>query len=223
MKVWRAELSASAPGKSSWVEIFDFAARCSAPVLLLLVCLFVAVQVVTSENLVLKIGEARRIETKLSTTFISVHTIKSRQLEYLLTGSDRYLIHVDRDRAQVSANFADLRRQLARDPEQFARLVHFQAEAEDLLGTTSQAVADFQAGDAEGVREWLSSAAFVRLMGDNGIGSGDLVGTERARIAAFQDKRNAAVTRALMGVFALILGLAIYAGFRIVLMTSHLR
>jgi signal transduction histidine kinase len=222
MKVWRAEVTAWAPGKSNWVEILDFAARCSAPVLLLLVCLFVAAQVVTSENLVLKIGDARRIETELSTTFISVHTIKSRELEYLLTGSDRYLTHVDRDRARVSANFADLRRQLARDPEQFPRLVRFQAQAEDLLGTTSQAVADFQAGDAEGVREWLSSAAFMRLMSDNSIGSGDLVDTERARIAAFQDKRAGAVTRALMGVFALVLGLAIYAGFRIVLMASYL-
>jgi signal transduction histidine kinase len=179
--------------------------------------------VVKSENVVWRIGEVRRIELKLSSTFIGVHTIKSRQLEFLLTGSDRYLDHIDRDRAAVTANFADLRRQLAGDPEQFKRLITFQAAAEDLLDTTSQAVADFQAGDVEGVREWLASPAFVRLMGDNGIGSGDLVRIERTRIANLQDQRSAAFGRALMGVFALVLGLAIYAACRIGLMASHLR
>ena len=34
---------------------------------------------------------------------ISVHTIKSRELEYLLTGQDRYLANVARDRAMVTA------------------------------------------------------------------------------------------------------------------------
>lgn len=137
MKVWRAELSAASSRRESASRAFDLWVRCAAPVLLLLICLFVALQVVASEDIVSRIGETRRIEMKLSTTFISVHTIKSRELEYLLTGSDRYLTHVDRDRAAVTANFADLRRQLATEPGQFARLVTFQADAEDLLGTMS--------------------------------------------------------------------------------------
>ena len=223
MKVWRAEFSALAAREGGVVRALDLGVRGAAPLLLLLVCLFVAVQVVKSEMVVSRIGDARRVETKLSSTFISVHTIKSRELEYLLTGAPRYLDHVERDRAQVSANFTDLRRQFARDPDQFARLVTFQANAEDLLGTMSQAVSDFQTGDAEGVRDWLTSPAFVRLMSDNSIGSGDLLKIERTRISNLQDQRTHAITCALMGVFALVIGLVGYAAFRLALMSRHVR
>jgi signal transduction histidine kinase len=223
MKVWRAEFSALAACEGGLERALDLGMRGAAPLLLLLVCLFVAVQVVESERVVSRIGDARRIESKLSSTFISVHTIKSRELEYLLTGQTRYLDHVERDRAQVSANFADLRRRYAGNPAQFARLVVFQANAEDLLGTMSQAVSDFQTGDAEGVRDWLSSPGFVRLMSDNSIGSGDLLKIERAHISNLQDQRTRAVTCALMGVFALVVGLAGYAAFRLALMSRHVR
>ena len=82
-----------------------------------------------SELLVSHIQEDRGIETALSAAVMRVHTIKTRELEYLLTGSDRYLSDVVRDRAQVTSDFAGLRRQLAHDPEQFVRLVAFQAAA----------------------------------------------------------------------------------------------
>jgi signal transduction histidine kinase len=223
MRVWRTDHSARATFEGRFVARLDCWLRCAAPLLLLLTCLFAAVEVVKSEDVVFQIGVARRIETKLSATFISVHTIKSRELEYLLTGVDLYLEHVENDRAQVSANFADLRRQLADDADQFNRLITFQADAEDLLGTMSQAVLSFKAGDREGVREWLSSPAFVRLMSNNSIGSGDLLKIERARITRLQDRRVEAFTRALVSVFAVVAGLAAYAAWRLALMSSHLR
>jgi len=86
-----------------------------------------------------------------------------------------------------------------------------------------QAVSDFKAGDKEGVRHWLSSAAFKRLMSDNGIGSGELLRVQRARIASLQDRRALAFARALMGVFALLLGLAAYAAWRLARMSLYLR
>ena len=229
MKVWRAELPATTPRMRGALRLgsvsrrLDFWVRCSAPLLLLAVCLFVAVQVVRSEHLVWQIGEGRRVETKMSATVMRVHTIKTRELEYLLTGSDRYLIAVADDRARVAENFAELRRELAQDPEQFKGLIAFQAAAEDLLGTTGQAVTNFQAGDREGVRQWLSSAAFARLMGDDDIGSRALLKDQRGRIAELQDRRALAFARALMSVFALVLGLAAYAAWRVTRMSSHLR
>ena len=223
MKIWRAELPAAASRLGRLGRRSDLWVRCSAPLLLLAVCLFVAAQVVRSELLVSRIGEDRRVESELSATVMSIHTIKSRELEYLLTGSDRYLANMAQTRAQVADNFADLRRHLARDGELFKRLISFQAAAEDLLGTSGQAVANFRAGDKEGVREWLSSAAFARMMGDDNIGSCALLRIQHARIADLQDRRALAFTRALLGVFALVAGLAIYATWRVARMSSYLR
>jgi signal transduction histidine kinase len=220
---WRAELAAASSRMGLLSRRFDLLVRCSAPLLLLAVCLFVAVQVVRSEHLVWQISESRRIETEMSATVMAVHTVKTRELEYLLTGSDRYLSTVTADRAQAERNFASLRRELARDPEQFKRLITFQAAAEDLLGTTGQAVANYRAGDAEGVRQWFSSAAFARLMGDDNIGSCALMKGHHGHIAELQDRRALAFTRALMGVFALVLGLAAYAAWRVTQMSTHLR
>src|SRR6202012_3981894 len=69
----------------------------------------------------------------------------------------------------------------------------------------------------------LSSSAFARLMGDENIGSCALLKTQRDRIAGLQDRRALAFTRALMGVFALVLGLSAYAAWRVARMSSHLR
>ena len=185
MKVWRAELTALASRNGGLVRALDLGVRGAAPLLLLLVCLFVTVHVVKSEMVVSKIGDARRVEGKLSSTFISVHTIKSRELEYLLTGQHRYLERVERD-LRGERQFRGSEPPVRQRSGPNARLVSYRATAEDLLGTMNQAISHFQAGDTEGVRDAVL-ARLLRLMDDNSIGSGDLLKIERARIANLQE------------------------------------
>ena len=80
-----------------------------------------------SQNIVLEVAQAKIVESKLSTTFIGVHTIKSRVQEYLLTGSERYLARNARDIETTDAVFAELKRLMAQDPEQQQRLVRYRA------------------------------------------------------------------------------------------------
>ena len=223
MKVARAELSALLNRENAKEHVPGLIVRTAAPLALCVACIFVTCQVLKSERVVEDIGKARRIEMKLSTTYLSVHTIKSRRLEYLLTGSERYLSHTDRDLAAVEANFEDLKRQLADDPEQSRRLFGFQAKAQALLYSTGLAVANFRAGNWALVKETLASPGFTRLMDDNAIGSEPLLGIERARIASLQEKRTSAFTNAAVGMFALLLGLTLYSVSRIAIMSSLMR
>jgi signal transduction histidine kinase len=223
MKVARAELSALINRESAKDRVPGLIVRTAAPLALCVACLFVTCQVLKSEAVVEDIGKARLVESKLSATFISVHTIKSRRLEYLLTGSERYLSRTDRDLAAVEANFGDLKRLLAGDPEQSRRLFGFQAKAQALLDTTGLAVANFRAGNRALVKETLASPGFTRLMDDNSIGSEPMLGIERARIASLQDIRASAFTNAAVGMFALLLGLALYSIGRIAFMSALMR
>ena len=223
MKVARAELSALLYRENGNDRVPGLIIRTAAPLALCIACLFVTSQVLKSERVVEDIGKARRIEMKLSATFISVHTIKSRRLEYLLTGSERYLARTDKDLASVEANFEDLKRQLADDPEQSRRLFAFQAQAQALLYTTGLAVDNFRAGNWAQVKETLASPGFARLMDDNNIGSEPLLRIEQARIASLQDSRTSAFTNAAVGIVALLLGLALYSVCRIAIMSSLMR
>ena len=223
MKVWRAGLSASSISQRGFIRAFDFTLRCAAPVGLLLVCLFVAGEVVQSQNVIWQTVAARRIETEALDTFLHVHTIKSRRLEYLLTGSDHYLTRTVQDQARALASFENLQRELARDPVRAAQLNVFRAHAQRLLDFTGRLAEEYRAGHLDKVRAILSSDEFVRVMDDTEIGGKILIESERQHIVTLQRERTAAFNQTLFGILVLISGLAAYSAARIAILSSSMR
>src|SRR5690242_13636282 len=130
MKIGRLNLRLPTPAAPGWRKTMNLIQWGAAPVLLLIGAFFVAGQVMASQAVIWQTVIARRIETNALDTFLYVHTIKSRRLEYLLTGSDHYLSQTAQDQAKVRASFKALERALADDPTQSAELPVFRAHAQ---------------------------------------------------------------------------------------------
>ncbi len=223
MKVWRAELTASDSRNSGWHRISGFITRNAPPFALVLACIFVTADILKSQAIVLDVAQAKIIEGKLSATLIAIHKVKSREQEYLLTGSDRYLTPNTKDLEAIDASFADLKRLLANDPEQERRLVSYRVTANRLLDAMNLAIGQYRAGDKIAVAQTLSSGAFPNLMEDNSIGSNDILRTQRARIGALQKIRVASFTRNLVGIFGLLVAMGLYCALRVTTMASYVR
>jgi signal transduction histidine kinase len=223
MKIGRLNLRLPTPAAPSWRKAMDLIQWGAAPVLLLIGAFFVASQVMASQDVIWQTVIARRIETNALDTFLYVHTIKSRRLEYLLTGSDHYLSHTMEDQAKVRASFKALERALADDPTQLAELPVFRAHAQHLLDVTGRLTEEYRAGHLEAVRALLASQEFTEVMDDTAIGGRDLIFRERAQIIALQKKRTQAFNNSLFGIGLLILGLAAYCAARIAILSSSMR
>lgn len=223
MKVWRAELTASDSPTSGWNNVLGFIARYAPPLALAVACIFATVNIVKSQAIVLDVARAKIIEGKLSASLISVHKIKSREQEYLLTGRERYLAPNAKDHEAVDATFADLKRLLADDPQQEQRLVRYRATADRLLQAMDLAIRQYRAGDGAAVAHTLSSGAFPNLMEDNSIGSTEILRAQRRRIDALQKNRIASFQYSLIGIFGLVAAIGLYCALRISIMASHVR
>jgi signal transduction histidine kinase len=223
MKVWRAEPTASAYRDSGWTGVAGSIVRNAPSFALVIACIFVTADIVKSQVIVLDVARAKIVEGKLSATLISIHKIKSREQEYLLTGSERYLAPNLKDLEAIDTTFADLKRLLADDPDQERRLLAYRATADRLLRAMNLAIRQYRAGDKAAVEQTLSSGAFPILMEDNSIGSNAILRTQRARIGALQQKRVASFTRSLVGIFGLLLAIGIYCALRIAIMGSYVR
>jgi len=223
MKIGRLNLRLPTPAAPGWRKAMNLIQWGTAPVLLLIGAFFVAGQVMASQDVIWQTVIARRIETNALDTFLYVHTIKSRRLEYLLTGSAHYLAQTAQDQAKVRASFKALERALADDPAQSAELPVFRAHAQRLLDVTGRLTDEYRAGHFEAVRTLLGSREFTEAMDDTGIGGRDLIFRERAHIIALQKERTKAFNNSLFGIGLLILGLAAYCTARIAILSSSMR
>ena len=223
MKIARFNLRLPAPAMPGWRWATDFILWVAAPLLLLIGAFFVADQVMASQRVIWQTVIARRVETNALDTFLYVHTIKSRRLEYLLTGSDHYLSQTVKDQTKIRASFEALERALADDPIHADQLPVFRAHAGRLLEFTGRMVDEYRAGHRDKVRAILASQEFIDVMDDTGIGGRDLIFSERARIIALQKSRTDAFNNSLFGIVILILGLAAYCAARIAILSSSMR
>ncbi len=218
MKIAQLTLRLPAPATPGWRRAIDFILWGTAPLLLLIGAFFVADQVMAAQNVIWQTVIARRVETNALDTFLYVHTVKSRRLEYLLTGSDHYLSQTARDHAKIRASFKALERALADDPALAAEFPVFRAHAEHLLTFTGRLVDEYRVGHRDKVRAMLASQEFIDVMDDAGLGARNLIFGERARIIALQKQRTAAFNNSLYGIVILILGLAAYCAARIAIL-----
>lgn len=216
-------MALTASRDSGWRGALDSVVRNVPPLALAIACIFVIFDTVQSQNIVLDVAHAKIIEGKLSAALIGIHTIKSREQEYLLTGSERYLARDAQDLEATNAIFAELRRLMAGDPEQEQRLVQYRAATESLLGAMDLAIRQYRAGDKIGVQHTLSSGAFARLMEDNSIGSSAILRVQRERIAVLQAIRIASFTRTMIGIFALLLAIGLYCVLRMTMLAAYAR
>ena len=223
MKIAQLTLRLPAPATPGWRRAIDFILWGTAPLLLLIGAFFVADQVMAAQNVIWQTVIARRVETNALDTFLYVHTVKSRRLEYLLTGSDHYLSQTARDHAKIRASFKALERALADDPALAAEFPVFRAHAEHLLTFTGRLVDEYRVGHRDKVRALLASQEFIDVMDDAGLGARNLIFGERARIIALQKQRTAAFNNSLFGIVILILGLAAYCAARIAILSSSMR
>jgi signal transduction histidine kinase len=223
MKIARLNLRLPAPAMPSWRRATDFIFWVAAPLLLLIGAFFVASQVMAAQQVIWKTVIARRVETNALDTFLYAHSIKSRRLEYLLTGSDHYLSQTVEDQAKVGAGFKALERALADEAAQAAELPIFRAHVQHLFDFTGRMVDEYRAGHRDKVRAMQASQEFIDVMDDTGLGGRDLIFSERARIIALQRSRTEAFNNSLFGILALILGLAAYCAARILILSSSMR
>ena len=223
MKIARLNLRLPAPAMPSWRRATDFIFWVAAPMLLLIGAFFVASQVMAAQQVIWKTVIARRVETNALDTFLYAHSIKSRRLEYLLTGSDRYLSQTLEDQVKVRIGFKALERALADEPAQAAELPIFRAHVQHILDFTGRMVDEYRAGHRDKVRAMQASQEFIDVMDDTGLGGRDLIFSERARIIALQRNRTEAFNNSLFGILALILGLAAYCAARILILSSSMR
>jgi signal transduction histidine kinase len=205
--------------KSALESVF----RLALPLALVIACALVACEFLKSQAVVQELARTRAIEAKLSSAMVTVHKVKSRQLQYMLTGSEDYLAPNGRDIEAISATFLDLGRLLANDPDQQRRLVRFHATAQKLLDVTSQATAKFHDGDTQAAKNILASDTATSLLRDSGIGSNEILRVERTRLTKLQKARELTSDNALAGMLLLFLAQGGYCIFRMMSMAAYAR